>query len=398
VACFTSIAYPLFSMNANKGGKYLVKSAYIHIPFCEHICHYCDFNKVFLEGQPVNEYLNRLGNEMEQRVFSHDKLDTIFVGGGTPTSLDAKQLDVLCESITTHLPFEQGEFTFEANPGDLTEDKLRVLKDHGVNRLSFGVQSFNDDLLKGIGRTHKSKDVYTSIENAQKVGFTNISIDLIYSLPRQTEEDFRDTLTKALDLDLPHYSAYSLIVEPKTVFYNLMRKGKLSLPSQDQEAAMYEILIGTMEKYGINQYEISNFAKPGFESKHNLVYWDNNEYYGLGAGAHGYINGVRYSNYGPLKKYMDPISEGSLPTIQEHQVTKAEMMEEEMFLGLRKVEGVSKSIFQQKFGSTIESVFGPSIEEMEKRKLLSVNEERVALTKQGRFLGNEVFQSFLGVI
>ncbi len=398
MACFTSIAYPLFSMNANKGGKYLVKSAYIHIPFCEHICHYCDFNKVFLEGQPVNEYLNRLGNEMEQRVFSHDKLDTIFVGGGTPTSLDAKQLDVLCESITTHLPFEQGEFTFEANPGDLTEDKLRVLKDHGVNRLSFGVQSFNDDLLKGIGRTHKSKDVYTSIENAQKVGFTNISIDLIYSLPRQTEEDFRDTLTKALDLDLPHYSAYSLIVEPKTVFYNLMRKGKLSLPSQDQEAAMYEILIGTMEKYGINQYEISNFAKPGFESKHNLVYWDNNEYYGLGAGAHGYINGVRYSNYGPLKKYMDPISEGSLPTIQEHQVTKAEMMEEEMFLGLRKVEGVSKSIFQQKFGSTIESVFGPSIEEMEKRKLLSVNEELVALTKQGRFLGNEVFQSFLGVI
>ncbi|MCC5801504.1 radical SAM family heme chaperone HemW [Rossellomorea vietnamensis] len=385
-------------MNAPKGGIILVKSAYIHIPFCEHICHYCDFNKVFLEGQPVNEYLISLGQEMKHRVSVSEKLDTIFVGGGTPTSLDAGQLDTLCESITTHLPFEKGEFTFEANPGDLTQDKLRVLKDHGVNRLSFGVQSFNDELLKGIGRTHKSEDVYTSVENAQKVGFSNISIDLIYSLPRQTEEDFQDTLTKALDLDLPHYSAYSLIVEPKTVFYNLMRKGKLSLPSQDQEAAMYEILIETMEKYGINQYEISNFAKPGFESKHNLVYWDNNEYYGLGAGAHGYINGVRYSNYGPLKKYMDPISEGSLPTIQEHGVTKAEMMEEEMFLGLRKVEGVSKTIFQQKFGSSIESVFGPSIEEMEKRGLLSVNEERIALTKQGRFLGNEVFQSFLGVI
>ena len=398
MACISSTAYPLFSMNAPKGGIILVKSAYIHIPFCEHICHYCDFNKVFLEGQPVNEYLSSLGQEMKHRVSASEKLDTIFVGGGTPTSLDARQLDTLCESITTHLPFEQGEFTFEANPGDLTQDKLRVLKDHGVNRLSFGVQSFNDELLKGIGRTHKSEDVYTSVENAQKVGFLNISIDLIYSLPRQTEEDFQDTLTKALDLDLPHYSAYSLIVEPKTVFYNLMRKGKLSLPSQDQEAAMYEILIETMEKYGINQYEISNFAKPGFESKHNLVYWDNNEYYGLGAGAHGYINGVRYSNYGPLKKYMDPITEGSLPTIQEHPVTKAEMMEEEMFLGLRKVEGVSKTIFQQKFGSNIESVFGPSIEEMEKRGLLSVNDERIALTKQGRFLGNEVFQSFLGVI
>ncbi|MCA1063463.1 radical SAM family heme chaperone HemW [Rossellomorea aquimaris] len=378
----------------------MVRSAYIHIPFCEHICHYCDFNKVFLQGQPVDGYLLSLENEIKQRVRldSGDKLDTIFVGGGTPTSLNANQLDTLCETITTHLPYEHGEFTFEANPGDLTEDKLRVLKDHGVNRLSFGVQSFNDELLKGIGRTHKSQDVYTSVEAAQKVGFSNISIDLIYSLPKQTEEDFQDTLKKALDLDLPHYSAYSLIVEPKTVFYNLMRKGKLSLPSQDQEAAMYEILIETMEKYGINQYEISNFAKPGFESKHNLVYWDNNEYYGLGAGAHGYINGVRYSNYGPLKKYMDPLAEGSLPTIQTHEVTKAEMMEEEMFLGLRKVEGVSQSVFRDKFGCRIESIFGSSIEEMEKRKLITVSEERVSLTKQGRFLGNEVFQSFLGVI
>jgi putative oxygen-independent coproporphyrinogen III oxidase len=378
----------------------VVKSAYIHIPFCEHICHYCDFNKFYLEGQPVDEYLISLGQEMRDRVSSgnSEEIDTIFVGGGTPTALNAKQLDKLCEEITKSLPYNKGEFTFEANPGDLTEDKMKVLIDHGVNRLSFGVQSFNDDLLKGIGRSHRSKDVYTSLETARKVGFSNISIDLIYSLPKQTEEDFQDTLTKALDLQLPHYSAYSLIVEPKTVFYNLMRKGKLPLPTQEQEANMYEVLIDTMAKYGINQYEISNFAKEGYESKHNLVYWDNNEYYGLGAGAHGYINGVRYSNYGPLKKYMSPIAVGSLPTIQEHRVTKEEMMEEEMFLGLRKVEGVSKSTFSKKFGCTIESVFKSSLDEMENRKLLIVNDERVALTKQGRFLGNEVFQSFLGVI
>jgi putative oxygen-independent coproporphyrinogen III oxidase len=378
----------------------VVKSAYIHIPFCEHICHYCDFNKFYLEGQPVDEYLISLGQEMRDRVSSgnSEEIDTIFVGGGTPTALNAKQLDKLCEEITKSLPYNKGEFTFEANPGDLTEDKMKVLIDHGVNRLSFGVQSFNDDLLKGIGRSHRSKDVYTSLETARKVGFSNISIDLIYSLPKQTEEDFQDTLTKALDLQLPHYSAYSLIVEPKTVFYNLMRKGKLPLPTQEQEANMYEVLIDTMAKYGINQYEISNFAKEGYESKHNLVYWDNNEYYGLGAGAHGYINGVRYSNYGPLKKYMSPIAVGSLPTIQEHRVTKEEMMEEEMFLGLRKVEGVSKSTFSKKFGCTIESVFKSSLDEMENRKLLMVNDERVALTKQGRFLGNEVFQSFLGVI
>jgi putative oxygen-independent coproporphyrinogen III oxidase len=376
----------------------LAKSAYIHIPFCEHICHYCDFNKVFMQGQPVDEYLEMLGQEMRQRVNKNNELDTIFVGGGTPTALSAKQLEKLCREINENLPFSQGEFTFEANPGDLKEDKLRVLKEHGVNRLSFGVQSFNDELLKGIGRSHKSKDVYSSVESAQKVGFTNISIDLIYSLPKQTEEDFRDTLKKALELELPHYSAYSLIVEPKTVFYNLMRKGKLSLPSQEQEAAMYEVLIETMEKYGINQYEISNFAKAGYESKHNLVYWDNNEYYGLGAGAHGYINGVRYSNFGPLKKYMEPIAAGKVPTIQEHSVTREEMMEEEMFLGLRKTEGVSKSVFIEKFGCPIESVFQSSLEEMQNRKLLLVDDERVALTKQGRFLGNEVFQAFLGVI
>ncbi len=285
----------------------MAKSAYIHIPFCEHICHYCDFNKVFLEGQPVDEYLMRLGEEMKLSR-QEGQLDTIFVGGGTPTSLDARQLAYLCEKINEHLPFSGGEFTFEANPGDLGEEKLKVLKDHGVNRLSFGVQSFNDELLKSIGRTHKSEDVYTSVKAAEKVGFENISIDLIYSLPKQTEEDFKDTLTKALDLGLPHYSAYSLIVEPKTVFYNLMRKGKLSLPSQEQEAAMYDVLIQTMERYGIHQYEISNFAKEGFESLHNLVYWDNEEYFGLGAGAHGYINGVRYSNHGPLKKYMEPES------------------------------------------------------------------------------------------
>jgi putative oxygen-independent coproporphyrinogen III oxidase len=378
----------------------VVKSAYIHIPFCEHICHYCDFNKFYLEGQPVDEYLISLGKEMKSRVGkgNSEEIDTIFVGGGTPTALNAKQLDQLCAGITGNLPFNKGEFTFEANPGDLTEDKLKVLIDHGVNRLSFGVQSFNDDLLKGIGRSHRSKDVYASLETAQKVGFTNISIDLIYSLPNQTEEDFQDTLKKALELQLPHYSAYSLIVEPKTVFYNLMRKGKLPLPSQEQEANMYELLMDTMAKYGINQYEISNFAKEGYESKHNLVYWDNNEYYGLGAGAHGYINGVRYSNYGPLKKYMEPINEGSLPTIQEHHVIREEMMEEEMFLGLRKVEGVSRAAFSEKFGCSIESVFKPSLEEMQNRKLLLVDDERVALTKHGRFLGNEVFQSFLGVI
>ena len=182
----------------------MIKSAYIHIPFCEHICHYCDFNKVFLQGQPVDEYIQMLKKEMQLQLKAYptDELDTIFVGGGTPTSLNEKQLALLCEFIDQELPLNKnsGEYTFEANPGDLSREKLEILYQAGVNRLSFGVQSFNDELLQKIGRTHRAKDVYETIELAKDVGFTNISIDLIYGLPGQTMNDFKDTLDQALAL------------------------------------------------------------------------------------------------------------------------------------------------------------------------------------------------------
>ncbi len=378
----------------------MANSAYIHIPFCEHICHYCDFNKVFLKGQPVDEYLQSLHKEMNMRASSrgNQPFKTIFVGGGTPTSLSERQLESFCQSIVKELPMDHTEFSFEANPGDLSEEKLKILKHYGVNRLSFGVQSFNDELLERIGRTHKSSEVYESIDKARKAGFTNISIDLIYSLPGQTLEDFKDTLEKALELELPHYSAYSLIIEPKTVFYNHMRKGKLRLPTEETEAEMYDLLIEEMEKAGMHQYEISNFSKKGYESLHNTVYWDNEEYYGFGAGAHGYLNNVRYSNHGPLKKYMAPLEEGNLPILSENPVSLVEAMEEEMFLGLRKTAGVSIDRFKEKFERDPLTVFEKPIVEMTNKKLLEVSENTIHLTKIGRFLGNEVFQAFIGVI
>ncbi|MBS4176279.1 radical SAM family heme chaperone HemW [Lederbergia citrea] len=374
-----------------------MKAAYIHIPFCEHICHYCDFNKVFLQGQPVDEYVRLLIKEFEIALEQNpvQQLDTIFVGGGTPTSLTEKQLEVLCKGIREYLPLHNGEFTFEANPGDLSKEKLKVLSEYGVNRLSFGVQSFNDELLARIGRSHRVKDVYASIESAQNLGFTNISIDLIYALPGQTISDFQSTLNEALALDLPHYSSYSLIVEPKTVFYNLMRKGKLSLPGEDIEAEMYRLVMEEMEKKGLKQYEISNFSKPGFESLHNLVYWDNEEYFGFGAGAHGYVNGVRYSNAGPLKKYMEPLSMGERPIFEQNTVSKKEKMEEEMFLGLRKSEGVNIHRFKEKFNENLLDTFQGPIDQMIGRGLLCIEDDFIKLTKSGRFLGNEVFQSFL---
>ncbi|MBC1796487.1 oxygen-independent coproporphyrinogen III oxidase [Listeria booriae] len=373
-------------------------AVYIHIPFCEHICYYCDFNKVFLEGQPVDEYVDLLIKEMEMVTERHtmSPVETVFVGGGTPTTLNEAQLAKLCSAISRLFPMtENAEFSFEANPGDLSISKLQVMKDHGVNRLSMGVQSFNNELLKKIGRIHTVDDVYQSVNNAKQVGFENVSIDLIFSLPGQTEADFEDTLTKALDLDLPHYSAYSLIIEPKTIFYNLMQKGKLILPGEDAEANMYEKLMSTMEKHGRKQYEISNFAKPGYESRHNIVYWSNEHYFGFGAGAHGYIGETRYANYGPLKKYMQPLQNGELPTFQQKELSLKEKMEEEMFLGLRKVAGVDKAHFQAKFGQSLDATFANAIDKTIEKGWLESTPESVRLTRRGRFLGNNVFQEFL---
>lgn len=373
-------------------------AVYIHIPFCEHICYYCDFNKVFLEGQPVDQYVDLLIREMELRTEGQnlETIETVFVGGGTPTTLTPKQIERLCEAVRRIFPLsEDVEFTFESNPGDLSVEKLRVMKESGVNRLSMGVQSFNQELLKKIGRIHTVEDVYESIRNAETVGLENLSIDLIFSLPGQTEADFKDTLSKALALNLPHYSAYSLIVEPKTIFYNLMQKGELILPSQDAEANMYDYLMSEMEKNGKKQYEISNFTEPRFQSRHNLVYWSNDHYFGFGAGAHGYLQDTRYSNFGPLKQYMTPLEQGNLPVFQTKELSLKEEMEEEMFLGLRKVSGVSKTHFLEKFGKELETTFDHAIAVTSEKGWLDARTDFVKLTRAGRFLGNNVFREFL---
>ena len=374
----------------------MAQSMYIHIPFCTQICHYCDFNKFFIQNQPVNQYLEALGKEMALYNLAQKEMQTVFIGGGTPTALDAAQMERLLSSIHEHIRLGDGyEFTIEANPGDLTMEKLKVMKEAGVNRLSLGVQTFNEELLKKIGRAHTADDVYRNVELAREAGFENISIDLIYSLPGQTIDDLEDTINRALDLDLPHFSAYSLIIEPKTVFYIMLNKGKLSLPSEDTEASMYEYVMNRMEKAGYHQYEISNFGKRGYESKHNLVYWNNEEYFGFGAGAHGYLNGVRYHNHGPLKKYMNAIETGEKPIIDQTVVTTKERMEEEMFLGLRKMDGVSLQGFKSRFDIEMNDVFADVIANLLEKKLLVINDGRIKLTHQGKLIGNEVFQDFL---
>ncbi|MGG6437497.1 radical SAM family heme chaperone HemW [Saccharococcus caldoxylosilyticus] len=377
----------------------MVKSAYFHIPFCAQICYYCDFNKVFFQGQPVDEYLQAMEREMKKtvEVFPAERLDTLFVGGGTPTVLEMKQLDFLLESIYKHFRFskDEVEFTFEANPNELSKEKLQLLKAAGVNRLSFGVQTFHDSLLKTIGRTHRYGDVMRTISLAKEAGFDNISIDLMYGLPNQTLQQFQEDLEIAFSLDIQHISAYSLIIEPKTIFYNLWRKGTLPLPSEEEEAEMYEEAMRQMELHGYQQYEISNYARPGFQSRHNLTYWNNEEYYGIGAGAHSYVDGVRRVNIGPIKQYIAKVQETGLPYREVHRVTWMEQMEEEMFLGLRKTEGVSKRRFSEKFGRDMHDVFGAAIRAERQKGLLEETDTHVRLTRRGRLLGNEVFQAFL---
>ncbi|EMF0204012.1 oxygen-independent coproporphyrinogen III oxidase [Enterococcus hirae] len=373
-------------------------SAYIHIPFCEHICYYCDFNKVFLEGQPVDEYVEMLLKEMEITLEQHPvkELETLYVGGGTPTSLTAVQLDRLLAGTREILPFKEGkEFTVEANPGDLTKEKLQVMKNYGVNRLSMGVQTFDNRLLKKIGRKHTAEDVYQTMRFLEEENFTNVSIDLIYALPGQTLEGYRETLNQALALDLPHYSLYSLILENKTMFMNWVRQGRLELPDQETETRMFEETIQAMEKKGRHQYEISNFGLEGHESKHNLMYWNNDHYFGFGAGASGYLGNKRYRNKGPIQHYLRPLRAGELPVLETEVLLRENQIEEEMFLGLRKKIGISKQHFYERYQQTIESLYSKVLTDLEKEGLLVNESDRIYLTPKGTFLGNEVFERFL---
>lgn len=377
----------------------MVKGMYIHIPFCHQICFYCDFNKVFFKDQPVDAYIESIGKELalwkQEGALDHP-LETVFLGGGTPTALTPQQLERLLELIHQYVPMAEGvEWSSEANPDELTREKMEVLYKGGVNRLSMGVQTFDQDLLKRLGRTHANDDVLRAVETAREVGFTNISFDLMYGLPGQTMAQWDETLERAFEFGMPHFSAYSLIIEPKTVFYNLMVKGKLNTVTEDLEGDMYERLMDEMEKHGLHQYEISNFAKPGHESRHNLLYWDNEEYIGVGAGAHGYVKGVRYSNHGPLKKYMEPLESGERPVLDATPVSTKAQMEEEMFLGLRKTAGVDIAHFEEKFGAALEKVYGEILRNETTKGNLAVEQGRVKLTHKGRFVGNEVFEQFL---
>jgi len=374
------------------------KALYIHIPFCTNKCFYCDFNSYVLKGQPVMEYLEAMEAEMALTTEMQPPgvIETIFVGGGTPTVLTPEQMEYFLASVHRAFPSMHPnlEFSMEANPGTTDLEKLRVMRAGGVNRISFGVQSFNNQLLSEIGRIHNTDDVYRSIENARAAGFDNMSIDLMFGLPNQTLEMLDDSITKALALDLPHYSIYSLKVEENTLFHTMYQKNQLPLPDEDIELEMYLLLMKRMKEAGYEQYEISNFAKPGKASQHNMKYWLNESYYGIGAGAHGYVNRQRHVNIKGVQAYNDAARKG-LPRLDQFVVSPNEAMEDFMMVGLRMMQGVTRAHFQEQFGAELDEVYAPQLSKLLQAGLIEATADGYKLSDRGVLFGNDVFAEFI---
>lgn len=366
-----------------------MKGLYIHIPFCIKKCKYCDFNSFSACEKEKAAYLNALFLEMER--YSGEAVNTVFIGGGTPTSLSGEQLEALLQNIQKNFVIAKPcEFTVEANPKTLDEEKLEILKKYGVNRISIGVQSFNDNELLALGRVHTAAEAIETITLAKKY-FDNISIDLMCAIPEQTEESFRKNLEKAFSLETKHISCYSLILEEGTPLYEENEKGNLALPDEDTERRIYDIAVAEMEKHGYLQYEISNFAKAGFESKHNKIYWQCDEYIGVGLSAHSYSDGIRFSNTDNFSSYI----KGEFLSGEREALSKEDKMSEFMFLGLRMREGVSKTEFNKRFSEDLEKVFEKPLSKFKKMGMIEENGDRICLSKKAISVSNQIMCEFI---
>lgn len=352
-----------------------------------------------MDDASLIEYLEALNIEMEIMVQSNppEHIQTIFIGGGTPTILKVKEMEYLLNSLDKSFPYrdKQIEFTIEANPGTIDLEKLIVMKDYGVNRISLGVQTFQEDLLSSLGRIHSVKDVYQSIDTINKAGFKNINIDLMFGLPKQSVSMFQESLTRLFQLDIPHVSVYSLIIEENTPFFSLYNSNQLPLPSEEDELAMYLLTLEEMKKNNYNHYEISNFSKKGFECRHNINYWRNNQYIGLGAGAHGYIDNIRYENIKGVKEYIKSFSNYSLPRETEYRVSIEEDKENMLMLGLRMLEGVKFLDYQQLFNEDLNKKFAKQIRRLKESGLIIIDDYCIKLSEKGLLYGNEVFGEFI---
>lgn len=375
---------------------------YIHIPFCMKKCFYCDFVSYANKEDMIEKYIKALEKEIKIKAEENKllKINTIYIGGGTPSFIDSKHIVYIINAIKESFNVkENAEITIEVNPGTVTKNKLEDYIKCGINRISIGLQTTNNELLKQIGRIHKYEQFLETYNLIRMVGFNNINVDLMLALPNQTIKDLEDSLNKVIMLKPEHISVYSLILEEKTKLYDLVESGKLELLDESIERNMYWKVKNILEQNGYKHYEISNFAKQGYESKHNLNCWNQEEYLGMGVAAHSYLNNKRYSNTENLEQYINKLldEEGiknDIVTVHEEQ-TLEDKQKEYMLLGLRKIEGVKISDFKNKFVQNPIYIFRKELDKLVKEDLIQVEDNNIKLTKKGLDLANLVFEEFV---
>ena len=369
-------------------------SLYIHIPFCKQRCFYCDFPTFSGKDHLREEYVDALIKEIRDKCTKY-LIKTIFIGGGTPSYLGENELEKLLKTVSELNLSKNIEYSMECNPGTVNEEKLKIMKKYGVNRISFGLQSCNDELLKNIGRIHTFKEFLENYKLARKIGFDNINIDLMYGLPNLTIEVWKDTLEEICKLKPEHISAYSLIIEEGTVFYNLYEKDKLKLPSEDDERIMDKITKDILINNGYHQYEISNFSLKNRECEHNKVYWSLDEYIGVGSASSSYINGYRLTNESNIGEYIRRVKLNEDTVVDKYKNLREDEIEEFIFMGLRMLSGIDLLKFNRKFGLDIYSIYKNVIEKNIDDGLLIINKDRMYLTTKGVELSNRVMSDFI---
>lgn len=371
---------------------------YVHIPFCKQKCYYCDFISFANKECEQEAYIKALKKEIDIYDFKNYNVTTIYFGGGTPSYLDSKYIVEIMKKLKSKLNnLEDIEITIEVNPGTVTKQKLMDYKKIGINRISIGLQTTNNKLLKQIGRIHTYEEFLKTYELAKEVGFTNINVDLMLGLPNQTIEDLKESLETVIKLDASHISVYSLIVEEGTTISKLLDDEKLKLPDEELERQMYWYVKNTLELNGYKHYEISNFAKENKESRHNMNCWNQEEYIGFGVAAHSYLNNVRYSNTANLKSYIQNIEKAyfeknkNIEEVQDIKMSQNEFM----MLGLRKIDGVDISKFKEKYVQNPIFLYKDKLNKLVNEGLIEVTLNNIRLTNKGLDLANLVFEEFV---
>ena len=369
---------------------------YVHIPFCKQKCYYCDFVSYSNKDSKIEEYIEAVKKEIElQKIKS--EITTVYIGGGTPSYIDSKHIKEIMAEIQKKNISQNAEITIEANPGTVTLEKLKDYKQAGINRLSIGLQTTKDELLKQLGRIHSYEQFLETYKMARKVGFENINVDLMLGLPNQRIKDLKDSLESIIDLQPEHVSVYSLIVEDGTPIANKIQKGDLELPEEELERNMYWYVKNTLELNGYKHYEISNFAKQGYESKHNMNCWNQKEYIGIGIAAHSYRDITRYSNTENLGEYMRNVKSEKLERNRIiHEIQKEDDTKKEyMLLGLRQIDGVKISKFKERFGDNPVYIFRNELKKLSDENLVIIDDNNIRLTNKGIDLANLVWGEFV---